>query len=100
MADPTVHKLMEELKAVANNAEEVLAATAGDTSERAREARARAGEALGRARQKLGVIEEELRERAAAAAGEADRYVHENPWPVIAAAAGIGVLIGILLARR
>ena len=100
MAEPTVHKLMDDLKAVAGDAEELLAATAGDASDRARDARARAGEALGRARERLGAVEQELRTRAKAAAGEADRYVHDNPWPVIVAAAGIGVLIGILLARR
>lgn len=100
MADATVNKLMEDLKAVAGNAEELLAATAADTSERARETRARAGEALGRARERLGAVEEELKARAKAAASEADRYVHDNPWPVIVAAAGVGVLIGILLARR
>ena len=100
MADATVHKLMEDLKAVAADAEELMHATAGDASERVRDARARAGEALGKARERLGAIEEELRARTKAAAGQADRYVHENPWPVIAAAAGMGVLIGILLARR
>jgi ElaB/YqjD/DUF883 family membrane-anchored ribosome-binding protein len=39
-----------------------------------------------------------LRGRQAAAA--TDDYVHANPWPVIGAAAGIGVLLGILLSRR
>ena len=100
MADATVHKLMDDLKAVAADAEALLSATAGDASERVREARARAGEALNRARSRLGAVEAELKARATAAVGEADRYVHENPWPVIAAAGGIGVLIGILLARR
>jgi ElaB/YqjD/DUF883 family membrane-anchored ribosome-binding protein len=41
-----------------------------------------------------------LKARAGAAAREVDDYVHENPWPAIATAAGIGVLVGILLARR
>jgi ElaB/YqjD/DUF883 family membrane-anchored ribosome-binding protein len=100
MADATVHKLMDDLKAVAADAEALLAATAGDASDRVRDARARASEALGKARERLSAVEAELRARTKAAVGEADRYVHENPWPVIAAAAGIGVLIGILLARR
>ena len=100
MGDATVHKLMDDLKAVAADAEALVTAAAGDASERVRDARARAGEALGRARKRLGAVEEEMRTRAKAAVGEADEYVHENPWPVIAAAAGIGVLIGILLARR
>ncbi len=100
MAEATVHKLMDDLKAVAADAEALLAATAGDASEKVRDARARAGEALNRARTRLGAVEAELKARATAAVGEADRYVHENPWPVIAAAAGVGVLIGVLLARR
>jgi ElaB/YqjD/DUF883 family membrane-anchored ribosome-binding protein len=100
MADATVHKLMEDLKAIAADAEALLAATAGDASERVREARARAGETLGRARSRLESFEAEVKARASAAAGEVDRYVHDNPWPAIAAAAGVGVLIGILVARR
>jgi len=100
MTDATVHKLMDDLKAIASDAEALLAATAGDASERVREARARAGETLGKARSRLESMESDLKARASAAAREADNYVHENPWPVIAAAAGIGVLVGILLARR
>jgi len=47
MTDATVHKLMDDLKAIASDAEALLAATAGDASERVREARARAGDTLG-----------------------------------------------------
>ena len=39
MTDATVHKLMDDLKAVAADAEALLAATAGDASERVRGAR-------------------------------------------------------------
>jgi len=100
MTDATVHKLMDDLKAIASDAEALLAATAGDASERVRDARARASETLGRARSRLDSFEADLKARASAAAHEVDHYVHENPWPAIAAAAGVGVLMGILLARR
>jgi len=100
MTDATVHKLMDDLKAIASDAEALLAATAGDASERVRDARARASETLGRARSRLDSFEADLKARASAAAHEADHYVHENPWPVIAVAAGVGLLVGILLARR
>ena len=100
MTDATVHKLMDDLKAVAADAEALLAATAGDASERVRGARERAGESLGRARARLDAFEKDVKARAKAAAGDVDHYVHENPWPSIAAAAGVGVLVGILLARR
>ena len=100
MTDATEHKLLDDLKAVAADAEALMAATAGDASERVRDARKRAGESLGKVRTRLHALEEELKTRATAAAQEVDHYVHENPWPAIAAAAGIGALIGLLLGRR
>ncbi len=100
MTEATVERLMEDLKAVAASAEALLAATASDASERVRDARKRASESLDKARARIHGLEEELKDRATAAAREVDRYVHENPWPAIAAAAGIGALLGIVLARR
>lgn len=100
MTDTTVEKLMDDLKVVAADAEALLAATAGDASERVREARKRATESIGQARARLGALEEEVKARAAAAARDVDRYVRENPWSAVAAAAGLGAILGILLARR
>lgn len=100
MTEATVDKLVEDLKSVAASAEALLAATASDASERVRDARKRAGESLDKARARLEGLEEELKDRATAAAREVDRYVHENPWPAIAAAAGIGALLGLLIGRR
>jgi ElaB/YqjD/DUF883 family membrane-anchored ribosome-binding protein len=100
MSEATVDKLIEDLKSVAASAEALLAATASDASERVREARKRASESLDKARARLEGMEEALKDRATAAAREVDRYVHDNPWPAVAAAAGIGALIGLLLARR
>jgi ElaB/YqjD/DUF883 family membrane-anchored ribosome-binding protein len=39
-------------------------------------------------------------ERARQAARYTDDYVHENPWNAIGIAAGIGLLLGILMSRR
>ena len=100
MTEATMDQLLQDLKSVAASAEALLAATAGDASERVRDARRRAGETLDKARARLAEFEEDLKERATAAAHEVDDYVHENPWPAIAAAVGIGALIGLLLARR
>ncbi len=43
---------------------------------------------------------EDLEDNLADGARGADRYVHENPWPLIGAAAGIGILVGVLVARK
>lgn len=42
-------------------------------------------------------IQESVVEKTKAAAQTTDAYVHENPWKVIGLAAGLGLVIGLLL---
>ena len=100
MTDVTTQKLMDDLKTVVADAEALMAATAGDASERAHNARQRAAESVAQARARLHALEAQARERVTAAAHQADQYVHQNPWQSIAIAAGVGALVGILIARR
>jgi ElaB/YqjD/DUF883 family membrane-anchored ribosome-binding protein len=82
-------KLMQDMRAVVVDAEELLKATAGQTGERIDKVRARAEESLRVAR---GQLKE---------AGEAvDDTVRQHPWATAGIAAGVGVLVGMLLARR
>ena len=39
-------------------------------------------------------------DKAKAAAKATDEYVHENPWKSVGVAAGLGLLVGMLIARR
>jgi ElaB/YqjD/DUF883 family membrane-anchored ribosome-binding protein len=39
-------------------------------------------------------------ERAKEVGHAADDYVHEKPWRAIAAATGVGVIVGLLIGRR
>jgi len=43
---------------------------------------------------------QELREAVESAATQVDSYARENPWPVIALAAGLGVALGVIISRR
>lgn len=45
-------------------------------------------------------LERGARDRAYAAGRATDDYVHRHPWQVLAAAAAVGVLIGVALKRR
>jgi ElaB/YqjD/DUF883 family membrane-anchored ribosome-binding protein len=45
-------------------------------------------------------MEQELVAQARDAARETDRYVRQNPWQSIGIAAGVGLLIGVLIGRR
>ena len=86
-------------KAIAG-AEDMLTQAANATGEKAAELRARALEQLKSLQGRLKDAQALALEKSKAAAHATDEYVHENPWRSIVAAAGVGVLIGLLIARR
>lgn len=93
-------QLLSNLRRVVSDAEDLLAATAGQTDSRIAELRARAKENLSVAREKLADADAVVRARARHAAEATDEYVHDHPWSAIGAAAAVGVLLGVLLSRR
>jgi ElaB/YqjD/DUF883 family membrane-anchored ribosome-binding protein len=93
-------QLIDDLTAVIRDAEGLLRATAAQTGDRVEEIRARAEESVRQAKARLAVIEEQAVERARELAGDADEYVRGNPWQAVGIAAGIGLLLGLLLTRR
>ncbi|MFD1711986.1 DUF883 domain-containing protein [Ottowia sp. GY511] len=96
----TKEQLVANLRRVISDAEDLLAATAGQTDTKIAELRARAKENLSMAREKLADADAAVRARARLAATATDEYVHDNPWSSIGAAAALGILIGVLLGRR
>jgi ElaB/YqjD/DUF883 family membrane-anchored ribosome-binding protein len=93
-------QLVSDLKTVMQDAEALLKATSTLTGEKIQEVRARAEESLRQAQTRLTEVEEEAMRRAREIAEAADEYVHENPWQSVGIAAGIGLVLGLLLARR
>ena len=91
-------KLVEDLKAVVADAEELLKATASQTGVRITAARAKAEESLKAAKVRL--AEEEVMAKTKAAAKAADGYVRANPWQAVGITAAVGLILGILAARR
>jgi ElaB/YqjD/DUF883 family membrane-anchored ribosome-binding protein len=98
--DVNTSKLVEDLKVVMNDAEALLKATSNQTGEKLQEVRARAEESLRQAKVRLTQIEEEAIKRAREVAQATEEYVRENPWQSVGIAAGIGLLVGLLLSRR
>jgi ElaB/YqjD/DUF883 family membrane-anchored ribosome-binding protein len=96
----TTDQLVADLKTVMSDAEALLKATSTQTGEKIQEVRARAEESLRQARQRLGEIEDEALRRAREVADATDEYVRENPWQSVGIAAGVGLLLGLLLSRR
>lgn len=93
-------KLMEDLRLVVSDAEELLRATANQAGEGAAAARARIQDNLQVVKGRLVSAEDALIERTRDAAKDADQYVHDNPWQAVGVAACVGAIVGMLIARR
>ena len=100
MEQVTTDKLLQDLRVVVTDAEELLRATAGQTGERVEKIRAKAEESLRVARDRMQSAGKAVRQSAMDAADTVDEQVHKNPWAAVGIAAGIGLVVGILLARR
>jgi len=96
----TKEKLAQDLKIVISDAEELLRATASQAGEKVAAARERIQDNLHRAKVKLAEAEEGMVDRGKQAARATDEYVHEHPWRAVGIAAGVGLIIGLLISRR
>lgn len=98
--DITTDTLVDDLKTVMRDAEALLKATSAQTGEKIQEVRARAEESLRQARERLAVVEAEALKRAREVADATEEYVRDNPWQSLGIAAGIGLVLGMLISRR
>ena len=80
--------------------EELLHASAEDSRESMKEARARAQTRLEATRARLSAQGDRLAAGARESVDCADRYVHDNPWTSVGIGAAAGVVVGMLLGRR
>lgn len=92
--------LMEDLRHVVADAEELLRATATQAGEGAAFARAHIQDSLKAAKARLLEARGGVIERAREAANITDQYAHDNPWKLIGVSAVAGAVIGMLIARR
>lgn len=93
-------KLMSDLRTVISDAEEVLHLTADEAGESAANLRARIQARMNQAKDELHHLQEAAVAKAKAAGHAADDFVHDNPWKSIGIAAGIGLVVGLLVSRR
>jgi len=98
----TAHKdkLMADLRVMIADAEELLRVTADQASGNAAEVRGRIQGRLQQARAELAQLQGAAVAQVKAAGHAADEFVHENPWKSVGVAAGIGLVIGLLIGRR
>lgn len=100
MESVTSEKLMQDMRLVVADAEDLLKATAGQTGERIEKIRAKAEESLRTARNRMQIAAKAAQETTTEAARSVDEQVRSNPWTAVGIAAGVGLVIGIILGRR
>ena len=91
-----MEKILADLKTLSRDAEAVLHATAGQAGEKLGDLRERLSAALDSAK----VTCRRMEEKAVAGAKYADEAIREHPYESIGVAFGVGLLIGVLVARR
>ncbi len=93
-------KLVADLKVVVADTEELLRATAGQAGEKVSAIRDRLQEHLSTAKASLADAQAAVIDRAKEVGRYTDDYVHDNPWRSVGIAAGVGLIIGLLIGRR
>ena len=104
MTDPTSdvskEKLVQDLRLVIADAEDLLKATAANAGEKVSAARERVQDRIHSAKIKLAEAEEAMLLKTREAARATDVFVHDNPWYAVGIAAGAGLVVGMLIGRR
>lgn len=93
-------KLVADMRVVIADAEDLLRATAGQAGEKLAAARIKIQDSLEAAKVKVAQLSDVGADKAKAAARATDDYVHEHPWASVGVAAALGLVLGVLIARR
>ena len=96
----TKGKMVDDFKSIVSDADDLLRATAKVSGEGFNLTRAKFEEKIKTAKASLAEAEQIVVDKARQAATATDDYVKGNPWTAVGIAAGVGVLIGFLVAKR
>jgi ElaB/YqjD/DUF883 family membrane-anchored ribosome-binding protein len=92
--------LAHEFSSVLDDAQALLRQAGGAADKGYTDARARLESSVRSARERFGSLEEAMLDSARQAGRDADDYVRKHAWESVAIGAGVGFLLGVLIARR
>ncbi len=98
--DVSTEQLRNDLATLMRDAEALIKASAEPGHERLAEAKARIRETVDAAKRRLADAQHFAAEEGEQAMRATDDYVRRNPWQAVGIAAGVGLIAGLLLARR
>lgn len=93
-------RIDDDLELLSETLEEVLHSSGDPADQKYVELKARAERALEEVKNRVSHASDSYYYRAKQAVYKADDYVHEKPWQGIGAGAAVGLVLGLLLARR
>jgi ElaB/YqjD/DUF883 family membrane-anchored ribosome-binding protein len=93
----TPEDLYEHLQDVIRDTEALLQATASYAGDKADQARGKAADSLRAAKERLSGMQDDVMDRTRDYVKQGDQYVRDNPWQSVGMAAGLGLLVGVLL---
>ena len=93
-------QLVSDLKSVIQDAEAWLRHGGQLTGDELKAAKAKFERTIVKAKDDIIRLEEAAVEKAKVAAKATDEYVQENPWKAVGVGTAIGVVIGLLIARK
>jgi ElaB/YqjD/DUF883 family membrane-anchored ribosome-binding protein len=94
--EESTERLLQDLKVVVHDGEELLQATAENLNDRALAAREKLAAALETAKD----MRQKLEDQVVAGAQATNQLIRDNPYRALGIAFGVGMLVGILLNRR
>jgi len=97
--DTTKDRLVGDLRSLIGDAEELLKATTSQAGEKIAVARQRIEQSVIEGKKALADAEEVVIKKSKECAEIADDYVRENPWSAVGIAAGLGLVLGLLIRR-
>jgi ElaB/YqjD/DUF883 family membrane-anchored ribosome-binding protein len=89
-----------DMKSLVKDAQSLLSAAASLTGNKADELRERGMELLDQALGKASKYQDQAVVKSRELARATDVYVKDNPWRTVAVAAGVGLLVGVILGRK
>jgi len=89
-----------DIQNVVTDAQDLLKTVQDQGTDKVTEIRDRVQAQIDAARQTLGELQQTVQANAKAAMTSTDEYVRTNPWRAVGISAGVGALIGFLIARR
>ncbi|MEO7743543.1 MAG: DUF883 family protein [Usitatibacter sp.] len=102
--EATKERLLGEFDAVVDQTEQLLKSVATAGGDHAGALRANVEQSFAAATERLATMRDDALGRANDAATATDEYVQGNPWQAVgiaaAIAAGVGLVVGLLMARR